>query len=75
MVLKSAALANTVYEDIGLRWITDLDLLLPAERLDGALETPSRIGYRDPYPEAAPGLKAMLSLHVHLQREDEGHYI
>lgn len=75
VVLKNAALANSVYEDIGLRWMTDLDLLLPAERLYGALEIASGIGYPDPYPDVTLGLKAMLPYNVHLLREDKGHYI
>jgi len=54
--------------------MNDLDLFLPGERRDEALEIASTIGYRYPYPDTAHGLKTMLSYHVHLQRENEGHY-
>jgi hypothetical protein len=54
IVLKGAALAVTVYEDIGLRPMGDLDLLVKEEHLQSALSVMRSIDYVVeplPYPE------------------------
>jgi hypothetical protein len=45
IVLKGMALAKTVYSDIGLRQIGDIDLLVKREYLSGAEKTMSDLGY------------------------------
>jgi len=70
VVLKGAALANSVYEDNGLRPMADIDLLIPREKLSTAVELANSIGFYDPYPEAGPGLKGILSHHVYLRKEE-----
>ena len=45
VVLKGAALALTLYPDIGLRPMGDLDLLVPEEQIDRAVRIVSQLGY------------------------------
>ncbi|MDX9993535.1 MAG: nucleotidyltransferase family protein [Anaerolineales bacterium] len=68
VVLKGACFLLTLYEDIGLRPMGDLDLLVPAARFDLALQTAQALGYQDQIPEPAPGLRAMLNHEVCLQK-------
>jgi len=44
--LKGAHLANTVYPDPALRHMSDLDLLVPFEKLEQAVEALQSLGYR-----------------------------
>jgi len=46
IVLKGMALANTVYSDMGLRPIGDIDLLVKKEDLHHAEKTMTELGYR-----------------------------
>jgi hypothetical protein len=46
VVLKGAALANTLYPDPALRPMGDIDILIPPERLTVAEQTLQRLGYR-----------------------------
>ena len=46
IVLKGAALAQTIYPDIALRPMTDLDLLVKPEHLDRAVELLRAAGYQ-----------------------------
>ena len=51
IVLKGAALAATVYEDIGLRPMGDLDLLVKEQHLQKALDLICSLGYvQEPMP-------------------------
>jgi hypothetical protein len=71
IVLKGAALAVTVYEDIGLRPMTDLDLLVPEERLQSAVQVVRQeLGYQTDIPEAAHGLNQLVGHHVRLRNGD-----
>ncbi|HOX27198.1 MAG TPA: nucleotidyltransferase family protein [Candidatus Krumholzibacteria bacterium] len=45
IVLKGASLALTVYPRPEDRWFIDLDLLVPLEQLDGAIDVLTRLGY------------------------------
>jgi hypothetical protein len=45
IVLKGAALAETVYDDIGLRSMNDIDLLVREQDLDRAEELMAELGY------------------------------
>ena len=67
ILLKGVALAATLYSSIGLRPMSDLDLLVPEERLAEAVARLKALGYVEPYPEMAPGLNALAGHHVHLQ--------
>jgi hypothetical protein len=46
IVLKGAYLAEYVYDQPGLRWMSDFDLLLPKADLPGGVEQMSRLGYQ-----------------------------
>jgi hypothetical protein len=48
LALKGAALGATVYADPGLRPMTDVDLLVPPDRLDPALDALARAGFSTP---------------------------
>jgi hypothetical protein len=45
VVLKGAALAVTIYPEIGLRPMGDLDLLVPEAQIDDAVRVVSQLGY------------------------------
>jgi len=51
ILLKGAALAQTLYEDIGLRLMNDLDLLVRREEIDLAMGILQRHGYTEFYPQ------------------------
>ena len=57
-----AALAHLVYPEPGLRPMGDLDLLIPAGKLPGALEALYRLGYQTPPPVEDPGWLAGIRL-------------
>jgi hypothetical protein len=67
ILLKGAALAATVYDNIGLRPMGDLDLLVPEERLSEAVTRLKALGYVEPHPDMAAGFNAQFGHHVHLQ--------
>jgi hypothetical protein len=48
LLLKGAALVETVYSDPAQREMLDLDLLVPADRLDTANAAVTALGYRSP---------------------------
>jgi hypothetical protein len=52
IVLKGAALLLSVYTNVALRPMVDLDLLIPFDSLDDALESLDRLGYsrHEPFP-------------------------
>jgi hypothetical protein len=57
IMLKGAALAATVYEDIGLRPMGDLDLLVKREQIDQTMQVLDRIGFKvSDNPGLAPWL-------------------
>ncbi len=68
VVLKGACFALTIYPDIGLRPMGDLDLLVQKKKLAKAVEIAKSLGYTDALPEASPGLNNLLSHHVCLHR-------
>jgi hypothetical protein len=70
VLLKGADLAHSLYPEPGLRWMTDLDLLIHQESFDQALGIVCRQGYHEYLPEAFPGLNRLLSYHTHMVRED-----
>ena len=68
VVLKGACFCLTVYPDIGLRPMGDLDILVQKDNLAKAVEIARKFGYADAIPEASPGLNDLLSHHVRLQK-------
>lgn len=67
ILLKGAALAATLYPDIALRPMRDLDLLLPRRHLQPALQAVKALGYREVGPQMRPGLEWPVGYHVHLR--------
>ncbi len=68
VVLKGACFSLTIYPDIGLRPMGDLDILVPKTKLADAIKIASALGYADKLPEASPGLNDLLSHHACLQK-------
>jgi hypothetical protein len=70
VVLKGACFAVTIYPDIGLRPMGDLDLLVPKGKLNDAVRIAKSLGYRDLLTDASPGLRELLGHEVNLQKND-----
>ena len=66
VLLKGAALASSLYEEIGHRPMGDIDVLVPREELERWLEIASRASFRRPSPEMSPGLDGAIHYHVAL---------
>jgi hypothetical protein len=73
VILKGAALAANLYSSIGLRPMSDLDLLVPEEHLAEAVACLKAMGYVQPYPDMAAGFNAQFGHHVHLQGGQDVH--
>lgn len=71
VALKGVCFSLTIYPDIGLRPMGDLDLMVPASRLTEAVEIALSHGYADTLPEASPGLNDLLSHHACLQKKGD----
>jgi hypothetical protein len=56
MVLKGGALVDGMYDDVGLRPMHDLDLLIPENRIGQALALIQSIGYFPAEVEISPGI-------------------
>jgi hypothetical protein len=69
VILKGACFALTIYPDIGTRPMGDLDLLVPAVKLNEAVEIAKALGYVTAAPEASPGLRDLLNHEVCLQKK------
>ncbi len=68
VVLKGACFMLTIYPDIGLRPMGDLDILVPKTRLAEAVQIAKTLGYQDMLPDASPGLRDLLNHEICLQR-------
>ena len=73
IVLKGAALAATLYPNIGLRPMGDLDLLVPRSRMEKAVQAARSFGYREIHPELVPGITRVIGYHVYLQGGLQAH--
>lgn len=73
IVLKGAALATTLYPNIALRPLGDVDLLVPEDRLSEAVARLKTMGYVEPIPEMAAGLNTLAGHHIHLQGGQDIH--
>ncbi len=68
VVLKGACFALTIYPDIGLRPMGDLDILVPKAKLDQAVQIAREQGYVNAVPDAAPGLNDLIGHHACLRK-------
>jgi hypothetical protein len=68
VALKGVCFALTVYPDIALRPMGDMDLLVPKAKLADAIEIAKSLDYRNTMPDASPGLSGLLSHEIHLQK-------
>jgi hypothetical protein len=68
VVLKGACFALTIYPDLGLRPMGDLDLLVPDLKRSEAVQIALSLGYVDAVPEASPGLRDLLNHEICLQK-------
>ena len=68
VALKGICFALTIYPDIGLRPMGDLDLLMPTRRVQEALRIAKESGYVETVPEAFPGIDDLLSHAIALQK-------
>jgi Uncharacterised nucleotidyltransferase len=66
-VLKGAVLAHAAYPDPLLRPFTDLDLLVPGDRISHTISVLATYGYERTRPEPAPGYDARVGKAVTLQ--------
>lgn len=71
VVLKGACFALTIYPDVGLRPMRDLDTLVPASKLSAAVQLASSLGYMNILPEASRGLRELLNHEVCLHKSGE----
>jgi len=67
IVLKGGALATTLYPSLGLRPLSDLDLLVSRRHLKCAVQAAWSLGYREVYPELNPGINRQVGFHIHLR--------
>jgi hypothetical protein len=68
VVLKGACYALTIYPDIGLRPMSDLDLLVLGVKRSEAVQIAKSHGYKKTLPEASRGLDDLLGHHASLQK-------
>jgi hypothetical protein len=67
VVLKGAVLAHAAYPDPLLRPFTDIDLLVPGDRIEHAISVLATYGYGRFRPEPVPGYDARVGKAVGLQ--------
>jgi hypothetical protein len=68
VVLKGAALAATVYPEIGLRPMVDLDVLVPRKDIARSVEVMKEIGYCHSFAELRPGYNVQYMHHISLRK-------
>jgi len=70
VVLKGAALARTLYPDMALRPLSDIDLLVPRQHVEAAARVLHSLGYDDAHleiPEMRRGLSRLTTPHLQLR--------
>lgn len=65
VVLKGAALQHTAYSEPVQRQMGDLDLLLPREHIEDAVQALRSLGYSNPWPDGA--IESYLRHHFHIR--------
>jgi hypothetical protein len=68
VALKGISYALTIYPDLGLRPMVDLDLLVPGLNVAEAARIAKASGYEEAKPEASPGLRAVLNHEICLRK-------
>ena len=68
IVLKGASIAPTVYPDIGLRQMQDIDLLVPEKELIYVIKLLESLGCKRTIPEFGSGILDLLSKEVALSK-------
>jgi hypothetical protein len=69
VALKGVCFALTIYPDVGLRPMGDLDILVPKTKLAEAVHIAKTLGYEDTLPDASPGLRDLLNHEICLQKK------
>jgi hypothetical protein len=69
VVLKGAALANTLYPHIGTRPMVDIDLLVTRSAITESLQSLHMLNYIEPIPEIAPRFNSIHRYHVCLKKQ------
>jgi hypothetical protein len=69
IVLKGAALAAKVYEDIGLRPMNDIDILLPRQSIKEAEQIVSELGYKENLPHRIPSIWKRTNYCISLEKQ------
>ncbi|MCS7287085.1 MAG: nucleotidyltransferase family protein [Anaerolineae bacterium] len=69
VVLKGGAFAFTLYPDLALRPLSDIDLLVPEERLEEAAARLKALGYKELNPEIVPNHRRNVETHFSFVRE------
>lgn len=72
VLLKGAALASSLYDEVGHRPMGDIDILVPRNELDRWLELASEASFRRVSPEMSPGLDRAIHYHVALTGGSDG---
>lgn len=68
VLLKGVSYALTIYPDIGLRPMGDLDILVPKAKLAQAVQLAQNLGYVEAVPDASPGLNELIGHHACLRK-------
>jgi hypothetical protein len=72
VLLKGGALAGSIYEEIGLRPMSDIDVLVRSEDLPAWLGIASGLSFRPVSPEMAAGLIRRVHYHVAVEGGPSG---
>jgi hypothetical protein len=70
VVLKGAALAQTIYENVALRPMRDIDLLVHRQDVPAALRQLAELGYKPADPEVHRGTQLAYENELRLMRAD-----
>lgn len=73
VLFKGAVFARTLYEDIGLRPMSDLDILIRKEDIPGAVHLLKQHGYEEPVLHQSELLKQDVTHDVHLRQARAPH--
>ena len=72
IVLKGAALVGRFYQDIGLRPMHDLDLLIPDRQVTQAMGLVQTLGYQPAEEEISPGINRQLAHNTYWRGGPDG---
>lgn len=69
VLLKGICFILTIYPDIGLRPMGDMDVLVPRQKWEKAVAAAKTLGFDNDAPGAAPGLQDLLGHDIHLEKK------